>query len=173
MGLVGAVMPLRHGWGVELRYLRHFIAVAEERSITSAAARLRVAQPALSRQLRALEDEIGSPLMERNSRGVMLTQAGLAFAEDAQRILAAVEVAVSAARARSRGRKAISALATPRLRPRNHGCRWSELTPAATRATAQKGVSPTGSAAYDYRGRRLYELLRPASGKDESPRRSG
>ena len=105
MGLVDAVMPLRHGWGVELRYLRHFIAVAEERSITSAAARLRVAQPALSRQLRALEDEIGSPLMERNSRGVMLTQAGLAFAEDAQRILAAVEVAVSAARARSRGTK--------------------------------------------------------------------
>jgi DNA-binding transcriptional LysR family regulator len=90
---------------MELRYLRYFIAVAEERSITSAAARLRVAQPALSRQLRALEDEIGSPLMERNSRGVMLTEAGLAFAEDARRILAAVDEAVSAARARSRGTK--------------------------------------------------------------------
>ena len=90
---------------MELRYLRYFIAVAEERSITSAAARLRVAQPALSRQLRALEDEIGSPLMERNSRGVMLTEAGLAFAEDAKRILADVEAAVSAAHARSRGTK--------------------------------------------------------------------
>jgi DNA-binding transcriptional LysR family regulator len=90
---------------MELRYLRYFIAVAEERSITSAAARLRVAQPALSRQLRSLEDEIGSPLMERNSRGVMLTEAGLAFAEDAQRILASVDAAVSAARARSRGTK--------------------------------------------------------------------
>ena len=90
---------------MELRYLRYLIAVAEERSITSAAARLRVAQPALSRQLRALEDEIGSPLMERNSRGVMLTEAGLAFAEDAKRVLADVEAAVSAARARSRGTK--------------------------------------------------------------------
>src|SRR5688500_5116487 len=90
---------------MELRYLRYFIAVAEERSITRAAARLRLAQPALSRQLRALEDEIGSPLMERNSRGVMLTEAGLAFAEDAKRILADVEAVVSAARARSRGTK--------------------------------------------------------------------
>jgi len=98
-------MPFRYGSGVELRYLRYFIAVAEERSITRAAARLRVAQPALSRQLRALETEIGSPLMERNSRGVMLTEAGLAFAEDAQRILADVEAVVSAARARGRGTK--------------------------------------------------------------------
>src|SRR4051812_40229213 len=81
------------------------MAVAEERSITSAAARLRVAQPALSRQLRVLEHEIGSPLMERNSRGVMLTDAGLAFAEDARRILAAVDAAVYGARARSRGTK--------------------------------------------------------------------
>lgn len=90
---------------MELRYLRYFVAVAEERSITSAATRLRVAQPALSRQLRALEAEIGSSLMERTSRGVMLTEAGLAFAEDAQRILAAVDDAVLAARARSRGTK--------------------------------------------------------------------
>lgn len=90
---------------MELRYLRYFVAVAEERSITSAATRLRVAQPALSRQLRALEAEIGSPLMERTSRGVMLTEAGLAFAEDARRILASVDAAVLAARARSRGTK--------------------------------------------------------------------
>lgn len=90
---------------MELRYLRYFVTVAEERSITSAAGRLRVAQPALSRQLRALEAEIGSSLMERTSRGVMLTEAGLAFAEDAQRILTAVDAAVSAARARSRGTK--------------------------------------------------------------------
>src|SRR5688572_9707198 len=103
--MVGAAMPLRHATGVELRYLRYFVTVAEERSITKAAARLRVAQPALSRQLRALEAEIGSPLVERNSRGVMLTDAGVAFAEEAQRILAAVEAAVSAARARGRGTK--------------------------------------------------------------------
>lgn len=90
---------------MELRYLRYFVAVAEQRSITSAATRLRVAQPALSRQLRALEAEIGSPLMERTSRGVMLTEAGLAFAEDARRILASVDAAVLAARARSRGTK--------------------------------------------------------------------
>ena len=98
-------MPSKHDAGMELRYLRSFVAVAEERSSASAASRLRVAQPALSRQLRALEAEIGSSLMERTSRGVVLTEAGLAFAEDAQRILAAVDAAVSAARARSRGTK--------------------------------------------------------------------
>ncbi|HEU5078785.1 MAG TPA: LysR family transcriptional regulator [Opitutaceae bacterium] len=98
-------MPLRHGQLVELRYLRYFVSVAEEGSITKAAARLRVAQPALSRQLRLLEHEIGSPLMGRNSRGVVLTEAGLAFAGDAQRILDDVDAAIVAAKARSRGTK--------------------------------------------------------------------
>src|SRR5262245_43352461 len=88
---------------MELRYLRNFVAVAEEGSITSAASRLRVAQPALSRQLRALEPEIGSPLLERNSRGVMLTEAGIAFAADARRILAALDAAVATAQARACG----------------------------------------------------------------------
>lgn len=96
-------MPRWHDRRMELRYLRYFVAVAAEGSITAAAHRLRVAQPALSRQLRALEQEIGAPLMDRNSRGVMLTDAGKALAEDARQILEALEAAVAAAQARARG----------------------------------------------------------------------
>jgi DNA-binding transcriptional LysR family regulator len=88
---------------VEIRYLRYLVAVADEGSITRAAARLRVAQPALSRQLRALEQEIGSALMERNSRGVVMTEAGLAFVKEARAILGAIDQAVAGAQARSRG----------------------------------------------------------------------
>src|ERR1044071_6196947 len=98
-------MPLRHGVRVELRYLRYFVAVAEEGSITSASSRLRVAQPALSRQIRALEHEIGVPLLERTSRGVMLTEAGASFAEDARQILAKIESVVATTQARARGTK--------------------------------------------------------------------
>jgi len=90
---------------MELRYLRAFVVVADEGSITSAASRLRVAQPALSRQLRALEHELGSPLMERSSRGVMLTEAGIAFAEDVRQILDTLDNAIATARARARGTK--------------------------------------------------------------------
>lgn len=92
---------------MELRYLRYFVAVADAGSITSAASRLRVAQPALSRQLRALEHELGAPLMERNSRGVMLTEAGVAFAVDARQILAAVDSAIASAQARARGSQGV------------------------------------------------------------------
>jgi DNA-binding transcriptional LysR family regulator len=61
---------------VELRHLRYFVAVAEEGTVTGAAARLFVAQPSLSRQLRALERHVGAPLLVRTSRGVALTPEG-------------------------------------------------------------------------------------------------
>jgi DNA-binding transcriptional LysR family regulator len=70
---------------VELRHLRYFVAVAEEKSITVAAKRrLRTAQPSLSRQLRELETEVGAELMTRSARGIELTAAGKVFLDHAR-----------------------------------------------------------------------------------------
>ena len=55
---------------MELRHLRYFVAVAELRNVTQAARRLHVAQPALSRQIQDLEEELGLKLLERSARGV-------------------------------------------------------------------------------------------------------
>ena len=64
---------------MELRHLRYFLAVGELLNFTEAAARLRVAQPALSRQVRDLEDELGVELLRRSPRGVTLTAEGKLF----------------------------------------------------------------------------------------------
>ncbi|HEX9482637.1 MAG TPA: LysR family transcriptional regulator [Solirubrobacteraceae bacterium] len=78
---------------MELRHLRYFIAIAEERSFTRAAERLWVAQPGLSTQIRRLEKELGTRLFERHTRGVDLTAAGELFLERARTALAAAEIA--------------------------------------------------------------------------------
>jgi DNA-binding transcriptional LysR family regulator len=72
---------------MELRHLRYFVGVAEEQHFGRAAARLHVAQPALSRQIQDLEGEMGFLLFERLSRGVRLNAAGQVFLADARRIL--------------------------------------------------------------------------------------
>ncbi|MDR5782736.1 LysR family transcriptional regulator [Caballeronia sp. LZ065] len=84
---------------MELRHLRYFIAVAETGSLTEAAAsRLHTSQPSLSRQIRDLEDRIGTALLQRSARGVELTDAGRAFLDHARLAMAQVDAAVEAAR---------------------------------------------------------------------------
>jgi len=78
---------------MELRHLRYFVAIAEERSFTRAAERLWVAQPGLSTQIRRLESELGVRLFERHTRGVDLTDAGELFLERARTALAAADAA--------------------------------------------------------------------------------
>jgi len=78
---------------MELRHLRYFVAIAEERSFTRAAERLWVAQPGLSTQIRRLEAELGIQLFERHTRGVDLTVAGELFLDRARTALAAAESA--------------------------------------------------------------------------------
>ena len=89
---------------MELRHLRYFVAVGEEQHYGRAAQRLRVAQPALSRQIQDLEDEVGFKLFERLPRGVKLSLAGKLFLEDARRILHQVNEATRRAARVAQGR---------------------------------------------------------------------
>ena len=72
---------------MDLKQLRYFISVVDEKSFSEAARQIHIAQPALTRQVKALEEELGVTLLLRLSRGVKLTTAGEAFYEDAQKIL--------------------------------------------------------------------------------------
>jgi len=72
---------------VDLRLLRYFVAVAEERHVGRAAARLNMTQPPLSRAVRQLEDELGLVLLERTPRGVDVTAAGAALHVEARSLL--------------------------------------------------------------------------------------
>jgi DNA-binding transcriptional LysR family regulator len=88
---------------MELRHLRYFVAVGEEQHYGRAALRLRVVQPALSRQIQDLEEEVGFKLFERLPRGVKLSAAGKSFLEDARRILQEVNEATARAERVARG----------------------------------------------------------------------
>jgi DNA-binding transcriptional LysR family regulator len=90
------------GMDVELRHLRALVAIAAEGSITAAAARLHVTQPALSRTLYQLEQRVGAHLVERTTRRLRLTAAGEAFHARAVGILADVEDALAEAAASPR-----------------------------------------------------------------------
>src|SRR6059058_1724816 len=89
---------------MELRHLRYFVAVAEDLSFSRAADRLHISQPSLSQQIMSLEHEIGTALLERDSKGVQLTPAGRLFLEEARRTLRQAD------RTRETGRRAAQVL---------------------------------------------------------------
>ena len=88
---------------MELRYLRYFIAVAEDLSFSHAAERLHVDQSALSRRIQDLESELHVQLFTRTRHRVQLTAAGTAFLEEARRLMADTTVAIETARRAARG----------------------------------------------------------------------
>jgi LysR family transcriptional activator of glutamate synthase operon len=101
---------------MEIRQLRYFLALAQELSFTKAAIRANVAQPALSRQVRKLEDELGTALVDRTSRRVQLTAAGQRLVTHATKILDDIENAraeILQIKDLSTGRLAIGTTQTP------------------------------------------------------------
>ena len=98
---------------MELRHLRYFIAVAEERHFGRAARRLEMAQPPLSRQIQGLEAELGFSLFDRSHRKVELTTAGGAFLVHARRLFETLENGVNAARRAAAGKSGRITIAYP------------------------------------------------------------
>ncbi|MDH0340878.1 LysR family transcriptional regulator [Chromobacterium haemolyticum] len=83
---------------MELRHLRYFIAVAEHQSVRLASERLHITQPAVSRQIQDLEQELGLPLFERAPRGLKLTAAGASYLRDVRKAMAVLDDAAEGAR---------------------------------------------------------------------------
>src|SRR5512139_1166860 len=89
--------------GMELRQLRYFVAVAETGNISRAAKRIFLTQPALSRQIKALEGEIGQCLLERQAHSIRLTPVGEALLHEARELLQRAEQALERVRNAGRG----------------------------------------------------------------------
>jgi DNA-binding transcriptional LysR family regulator len=135
---------------IELRHLRYFRAVAEAASFTAAARNVHVAQQVLSAQIRQLEDALGVQLLERTSRGVVLTAAGAAFLDGARATLADLDRAAAAAQNAAR---AIAGELVVGLNVAASGELPTELIAAFGRAEPQVEVRL-----------RTYELSEPAAG---------
>jgi DNA-binding transcriptional ArsR family regulator len=93
------VASRRHRHSIEIRQLRYFVAAVEAGSLRSAESRIGVSQPAMTRQIHQLEEELGVELLVRKSRGIRPTDAGRVLFEDAVRILAMLERALQRVRA--------------------------------------------------------------------------
>ena len=89
--------------GMELRQLRYFVAVAEEQNISRAARKIFLTQPALSRQIKALEEEIGQCLLERQAHSIKLTPVGEALLGEARELLQHAEQMLERVRVAGRG----------------------------------------------------------------------
>ncbi len=88
---------------MELRHLRYFLAVAARENVSKAALELHVSQPAVSRQIRDLEAELGFPLFERGAKSLRLTAAGRTFREEAEAVLARLEAGIDKSRSVANG----------------------------------------------------------------------
>jgi DNA-binding transcriptional LysR family regulator len=148
---------------MELRHLRYFVAIAEERSFTRAAERLWVAQPGLSTQIRRLEAELGVQLFDRHTRGVDLTEAGELFLERARVALGAAEIANATGRDLRAGVVGHLRLGLAT------GARWHGTSDVLQRFTRERsGVELTVLEAYggtlwrDLRDGRLDAVLAPS-----------
>ena len=97
---------------MELRQLRYFVAVGEELHFSRAAARLHLAQSALSAQVRHLEEEVGGPLLRRSTRQVTLTEAGELLLSEGRAILAAADGTLARVQALARGENASLSIAS-------------------------------------------------------------
>src|SRR6218665_3582906 len=87
----------------ELRHLRYFTALVDERNFERAAIKLGIAQPGLSQQIMNLEDIVGMPLLDRTRRSVQLTAPGQLLYEDAKKILADADATLAALKRVDRG----------------------------------------------------------------------
>jgi len=92
---------------MEMRHIRYFLMLAEEKSFTRAAARIGIGQPPLSMQIRDLENEIGYPLFNRTAQGVQLTEAGRAFLQEIKPVTTLASDAIASARRAAMGETGI------------------------------------------------------------------
>jgi DNA-binding transcriptional LysR family regulator len=137
---------------MELRHLRYFAAAAEDENVSRAALKLHVSQPALSRQIRDLEEELGFPLLERGAKSVRLTEAGRVFLTEARAVLQRADDAVKAARAVATGGRRelrVGYAPTPTVR----------LLPSAIRAF-QAGLPKVRVVLHDLSTREMLDQLR-------------
>ena len=119
---------------MELRHLRYFVAVAEALNFSRAAQRLHLTQPALSRQIRDLEDELGCAVFTRRGGKITLTAAGQTLLEHARELLAGAAAATGAAR--SAAQQSVN-----RLRLGHYGVLWVEHFQPALRRFCQRHPS--------------------------------
>jgi DNA-binding transcriptional LysR family regulator len=144
---------------MELRHLRYFVAVAEALSFGRAAARLHISQPPLSRQIRALEAQLGTALFTRTRRSVRLTAAGAALLPEARRLLRDADALQAGARRLASGEVGTLALGfisvaaynllpelAPEFRRRHPGIRLAlrEATSDVQVAALQQGELDVG-----------------------------